>query len=269
MNVTKIILYLEAKADCEYPKMYHRKLHGAILNRIPDEIIEASKQREGSSSLGISFTELMPWGDLTEGDERKLVINTVDPEIVGHIAQTVSENPTLNIGNMQFNVRGIDKSTIDVGQVGSRGTIESDTGVLIPIKANRVSEFGLDNPGDEVYYWSEDDPHEAFATRLKEDLSAKWHGLTDKPDQDGPDGINGPIFDQKTLDRTYSVPIRVTADHTQRVVLSKWTFEYEVRSEAHRNALNLALGAGIGTRNNFSLGTVSLISKTEPVLTGM
>ena len=268
MNVTKLILYLEADSDCQYPDMYHRKLHGAVLNRIPDPIIEESKKGDTPSTLGISFTELMPWGDVSAGETRQLVVNTVDPEIVGHIAQSVSSDPSFNIGEMQFTVQGIDQSTVDVGQVGTQGTLESDTGVLVSVPNDRVSEFGLENPGSDVYYWSEDDPEQAFVDRVRENLTGKWEALTDQS-RDSPEDIRGPLFDRKTLQKTYSIPLRVTVDHTQRIVLSKWEFDYEVRSQAHRDALNLALGAGIGERNNFGLGTLSLTSKQEPVLTGM
>ncbi|QAU14461.1 hypothetical protein EKH57_17395 (plasmid) [Halorubrum sp. BOL3-1] len=151
MNVTKLILQLRVEADCQYPKMYHRKLHGAVLNRIPDPIIEESKANT-PQTLGLSFTELMPWGDVSEGDNRQLVINTVSPEIVGHIAQSVSDDPSVTVGEMQFTVQGIDQSTVDVGPVGSRGTLESDTGTLVSISNSRVSEFGIENPGEDVYY---------------------------------------------------------------------------------------------------------------------
>ena len=274
MNVTKLILYLEAQADCTYPDMYHRKLHGAILNRIPDPIIERSKQRE-VSTLGVSFTELVPWGDVTAGETRELVVNTVNPEVVGHIAQSVSSDPTFDIGEMQFTVQGIDQSTVDVGEVGTRGTLESDTGVLVSIPNDRVAEFGIENSGDEVYYWSEDDPEEVFTRRISENLAGKWRTFANRSSTDNgtetagvSEAIHGPLFTRKTLQKTYSIPLRVSRDHTQRIVLSKWEFEYEVRNQAHREILNLALGAGIGERNSFGLGTLSLTSKQEPFLTG-
>jgi len=269
VNTTKLILQLRAEADCQYPQMYHRKLHGAVLNRIPDPIIEESKTST-PQTLGVSFTELMPWGDVSEGDNRQLVINTVTPEIVGHIAQSVSSDTSLNIGEMQFTVQGIDQSTVDVGPVGSHGTLESDTGVLVSISNDRVAEFGIVNPGEDVYYWSEEDPESVFVDRVMENLVGKWEALGDESSSSkGPTDVHGPLFDRKTLQKTYSILLRVSEDHTQQIVLSKWEFDYEVRSQSHRNTLNLALGAGIGERNNFGLGTLSLTSKQEPFLTGM
>jgi len=272
VNATKLILYLEAQADCEYPRMYHRKLHGAILNRIPDQIIEESKQAD-VSALGVSFTELIPWGDVSAGETRELVLNTVDPEIVGHIAQSLSADPEFNIGEMQFTVQGVDQTTVDVGEVGTQGTIESDSGVLVAIPNDRVSEFGIENPGNDVYYWSEDDPVDVFTQRVNENLAGKWRWFSEQASASDPDPIpdatHGPLFTQQTLQKTYSIPLRVSSDHTQRVVLSKWEFEYEVRNQTHRELLNLALGSGIGQRNSYGLGTLSLTSKQEPFLTGM
>jgi len=266
MQNVKIILYLKAKANHAYPSRYHRDMHGMILHHVPDKIIEQSKQGETDDPLGISFTQLLPWRDIEKGDTRKIVINSTTPEIAKHIVKSLSTKSEIHIGELTFDIQGVDQAVTEVGDVGTTGTIESDTGILVSIPPDRTDEFEISNPGEYDYYWSEDDPVNVFNQRIKENLETKWSALHPDSNQ-GPQTLNGPIFTQQELLKTYSLPIKVSQNHTETVVLSKWRFKYEIRNKAHKNTLNLALGAGLGEKNNFSLGTVSLTGKQEPYLT--
>lgn len=264
--VSKAIIHLEAQNNSQYHQDYHRKLRGLLLNALPDEYIPTDNAR---LTVPLSYTGLLPWGDLTAGDSRRIVVSSFDNEVIGHLAASLQDNRDINIGEWEFIVQGVIDATEDVGPPGSRGTFESDTGTFVTLDQDTAQEYGISPGGDADHYWREGDPLQAFIDRVKEILSVKWAQHDPPGDTAGPGAIDGPLFDQVQLDTTYSIPLHVTAEETRTIVVNKFSFDYEVRSKAHREALNFALSVGIGEKNSYGLGTLSLVTKQEPVLTGM
>jgi CRISPR-associated endoribonuclease Cas6 len=264
--VSKAIIHLQAQNNSEYHQDYHRKLRGLLLNTLPDEYIPTDDAR---LTVPLSYTGLLPWGDLTVGDSRQIVVSSFNKEVIGHLAAALQDNRDINIGEWEFTVQGITDATADVGSPGSRGTLESDTGTFVTLSQDTAQEYGISPGGDADHYWRKGDPLQALTDRLKEILSVKWAQHNPPGDAGGPTAIDGPLFDQVQLDTTYSIPLHVTAEETRTIVVNKFTLDYEVRSKAHRETLNFALSVGIGEKNSYGLGTLSLVTKQEPVLTGM
>lgn len=265
IEVSKLIIHLEAQHDARYHNDYHRKLRGVILNTLPDQFIPTDDE----ATVPLSFTKLIPWGDISQGDTRRVIVSSFDEELIGHLANEIQDKREINIGDWQFRVDGVVDATADVGQPGSRGTLESDTGTFVTLDHETAAEYGIEQDSTSDHFWNEGDPVQALTDRIDEVLSAKWGQHNPPGETGGPQAVNGPLFDQVELDTTYSVPVRVTASEERTFVLNKFTFEYEVRSEAHREALNFALSVGIGERNSYGLGTLTVVDKQEPVLTGM
>lgn len=266
VQVSQGIVHLEAQNDAHYHQDYHRKLRGLLLNNLPDEYIPAA---DTERTVPLSFTGLLPWGDLTAGDSRKIVVSSFDTEVIGHLAAALQDDREINIGEWEFTVQGVVDATADVGPPGSTGTLESDTGTFVTLDQAAAQEYGISPGGNSDYYWREGDPLQALTDRIREILTVKWQQYDPPGDTAGPEAVDGPLFDQVELDTTYSIPLHVTPEQTQTIVVNKLTFEYEIRSDAHREALNFALSVGIGEKNSYGLGTHSVVTKQEPVLTGM
>lgn len=260
---SKLIIHLNAEADASYHQDYHRKLRGVLLNALPDAHIP-----DDDAGVPVSYTGLLPWGDIDAGDQRRVIVSSFDNEIIGQLAAKLQGDRDMTIGEWQFTVSGVVDATADVGPPGTRGTLESDTGCFVTLDQEAAAEYGITPGGDADYYWREGDPQQALTDRVMETLTTQWDKQNPPSGTSGPHDIDGPLFDQVTLDDTYSVPLHVAADYTQTVVLNKLTLGYEVRSESHREALNYALSTGIGEKNSYGLGTLSLVSKQEPFVTG-
>jgi len=84
---------------------------------------------------------------MQEGDERKLIVSSVEDGLLAHVAADLLEEPEFNIGEMPFHVDDVTSFTPDVGEPGTQGIIESGTGLLIRIPPWRCEEYGIDHPG--------------------------------------------------------------------------------------------------------------------------
>lgn len=266
VQVSQAVIHLEAQNNAQYHEDYHRKLRGLLLNALPDAYIPDSDDKK---AVPLSYTGLLPWGDLTTGDTRRIIVNSFDSEVINQLAAGLQDSREINIGEWEFTVKGILDETVDVGQPGSRGTVESDTGTFVSLSQSEAEQYGISPGGSADYYWREGDPIQAVTDRIGETLVKKWNQHNPQAETAGPKTVDGPLFDQLELDATYSIPLHVTAGETRTIVVNKFTFDYEIRSTAHREALNFALSVGIGQRNSYGLGTLSLVTKQEPVLTGM
>ena len=250
--------HLSARADTAYDNAYHHKLRGRIWQALDGTEYD---DRHGSGDPpGFVMSNPFPPGDMREGDERKLLVASVDEGLLTHVAEDLLEDQELNIGEMPFHVDDVSVIAPDVGEPGTSGTIETGTGVLVRLYDHHREEYGIDAEGaDETpTYWRPEHSMEPFVNAIEDNAQYK-HDLFAPDYLPGPTDVEAPLFDGYELIKTFAIPLTVTQGVERELVLSKWRFDYTVRDDDHRRHLNLLLDCGVGGRNGLGLGFINIV----------
>jgi len=254
--------HLSARADTAYQNDYHHKLRGRLWDALEETSYD--ERHDDGEPPGFAYSNPFPPYDMKEGDERKLLVASPEEELLANVAADLLEERELNIGEMPFHVDDVTSLEPDVGEPGTRGTIETGTGLLVRIPPWRCEEYNIDHPGgDTAVFWRPEHSMEPFRTQLEANLDQK-HDRFAHNHLPGPSDVDGDLFDGYELIKTFAVPVTVTEDQEMTYVLSKWEFSYTVRDDHHRRHLNLALDCGLGERNSLGLGFVNITEKTRP-----
>ena len=258
----RLMLYLTAQADTAYLTNYHRKLSGRVWRALKDTPVE---ERHGSGEpSGFCMSNPFPFGDMKQGDERKVIVSSVDEETLSYVAKDVKRDPEFNLGEMEFVVDDMSAFDVDVGEPGTSGTMETATGVVVRLYEDAREEYGIENGHrDTPTYWRPEHTTEPFVDAVTGNLQRK-HDRFVGDHLPGPAEVEGDLFNGYEMIKTYGLPVTVTEGVEMDMVLSKWRLSYEVRDNHHRRHLNLALDAGIGGRNSLGLGFVNITDKNEP-----
>ena len=254
--------HLSARADAAYQNDYYDKLRGRLWDALDGT--EYDRRHDSGEPPGFAYSNPFPPRDMDAGDDRKLLVASPEEELLAHVAADLLEEPELNIGEMPFQVNDVTSLSPDVGEPGTRGTIETGTGLLVRIPPWRCEEYGIDHPGgDTAVFWRPEHSMEPLRKQLEDNLDQK-HDRFAHDHLLGPSDVEGDLFDGYELIKTFAVPVTVTEGQEMTYVLSKWKFEYTVRDDHHRRHLNLALDCGLGERNSLGLGFVNITEKTRP-----
>lgn len=263
MNNSRLTITLQSERAAKYNNAYHHKLRGRIWRALENTKYE--QVHDEPKPLGITFSGIVPYGDISKGDYRRLEIGATNEDVLIKIAESLQRNPEFNIGEMSFVVDGMEAKRVDVGPPGTTGTLVTNTGVLTTIPSDRCAEFGIQTPdSDKDHYWRGDDPLTAFQKRTRETLETRWQAIDVTPHGPSPAELYEPLFDTWEFLKDYSVPLTVTTDTTFPVVLSKWKLGYTVQSDAHRKVLNFALQTGLGRKTEYGLGNLKLDEVNAP-----
>lgn len=253
---------LRAETDAVYQTNYHHKLRGRLWRAFEDTPFD--DEHGSGDPLGLSFSNIFPWGEISEGDSRKLLIASPREELLAELAKDFQENPEFNVGEMSFTVDELSPLDVDVGEPGSRGVIETATGVLVRLYEHHREEYDIeDDQGDAPTYWRPEFTIEPLRNAIEDNLQKK-HELFAPEYVPGPDEKSQSLFDGYDLLKTYALPTTVTQGVELELILSKWRLEYNVRDDTHRKHLNLALDTGIGGRNGLGFGFVNIVERTKP-----
>lgn len=101
---------------------------------------------------GLCFSNPFPPGDMSEGDKRTLLVAAPERDMLGLIADDLDANRELNIGEMPFEVEDISLLAPDVGEPGTRGVLESGTGVVVRIPPWRCEEYDIETDGENATF---------------------------------------------------------------------------------------------------------------------
>jgi len=260
----RLLLRLTARADTAYDETYHNKLRGVIWNAL--EGTRFDDEHDSGEPLGFAYSNPFPPGDMREGDEKTLILSSVHEDLLSHIAQSLKADRELNIGEMPFHVDDMSALEVDVGEPGTEGTIETGTGVVVRLYEKHREEYGIETDGDygdTATYWRPKHTNEPFVDAVTDNLQTK-HDLFMPDHLPGPEEVDGRLFNEYDLIKTYALPVTVTEGVERRIVLSKWRLGYKIRDDHHRRHLNLALDAGIGGRNSLGFGFVNITEKETP-----
>jgi CRISPR-associated endoribonuclease Cas6 len=256
----RLLVRLTARADAAYDHTYHHKLRGRIWRALEDTPFD--ERHDEPRPLGVSFSNPFPPRNMTEGDERTLLVAAPEEPLLAHIAEDLISDRELNIGEMPFHVDEITGLSPDVGEPGTTGTLETGTGVLVRIPPRRFEEYGIEVDSEQAEYWRPEHTIEPFKTQLENNLDRK-HGAFAPDYQPGPSDVDGELFDTYELLKTFAIPVTVTQGTELTYVLSKWKLGYTVRDDDHRRHLNLALDTGIGERNALGFGFLNIVDHAE------
>lgn len=258
----RLLIKLKAQRDATYQTAYHNKLRGRLWRALDGTSYD--ELHDTGDPPGFTYSNVFPWGDITENDDRSVLVASPKEGLLSTMAKNLQSDREFNVGEMSFSVDDLTAVSPDVGEPGSTGVIETATGVLVRLYDDHRTEYGIDDDhGDAPTYWRPKHTVEPFRNAIEENLQRKHEQFA--PDYyDGPAEADGQLFDGYELIKTYAIPLTVTAGETIEVLLSKWRFDYEVRDDAHRRHLNLALDTGIGGRNALGLGFVNITEKTRP-----
>lgn len=252
----RLLARLSARAATAYDNTYHHKLRGRIWGALRDT--EFDSRHDDGEPPGFAYSNPFPPRDMEAGDSRTLLVSSPNEELLAQVAADLLEEPELNIGEMPFTVEEVSDLSPDVGEPGSTGTIETGTGLLVRIPPWRCDEYGIDHPGGNTStFWRPEHTLEPLQNQLESNLDRK-HQLFLPEYLPGPSAVDGDLFDEYDLLKTFSIPVTVSEGERHEFVLSKWRFGYTVRDDDHRRHLNLALDCGLGERNSLGFGFVNL-----------
>lgn len=237
--------------DAAYDHAYHHKLRGRVWQALRGTEYEHLHDEE--RPLGFCYSNPFPPGNISEGDERIVIFSATDRDLLGEIAADLDANPEFNIGEMPFEVTEMSLLSPDVGEPGTSGVLESGTGLLVRIPPWRADDYGIEHDGENATFWQPEHSMEPLKVQVENNLDKK-HGLFHPDDLPGPSDVDGDLFEEYDLIKTYALPVQVTEDTELTYVVSKWRLGYTVRNDHHRRHLNLALDTGLGERNSLGFG---------------
>jgi CRISPR-associated endoribonuclease Cas6 len=259
----RLMVDLEAQADATYQTAYHHKLRGRIWRALENTGYDA--EHGDGDPMGLTFSNIFPWDDLTEGDERNLLIASPREDLLATIAEDLQDDREFNVGEMPFRVTDLTPLDVDVGEPGTRGTIETATGVIVRLYEHYRDEYGIagDGDADTPTYWQPEHTIEPFKDAITDNLQRK-HEQFAAEYLPGPTEVDFDLFEGHELLKTYALPVVVTEGVELEMVLSKWRFDYRIRDDDHRRHLNLALSTGVGGRNAMGFGFANIVDRTRP-----
>lgn len=248
---------LSSTVETAYDVSYHHALRSALWECLREEFAEA---HDANKPVGLSFSNIYPWGDLAVGDNRTVRIASPKRAVLDTLAETLLTRGTLTVGDMGFHVEDVDVQAPGVGEPGTRGYLETATGVVCRITPSLAREYGLstpnrNNPNVPDTFWRPEHGLNPLKHVLNRSIkqSHDQFGDTETYDYDMEQELFNsyePIKD----DTTYAVPFEPTAGVERTYIVSKWRLGYRVRDETHRYLLNLALDCGVGQRREHGFG---------------
>lgn len=248
----RLLVDLVAQADAGSDPTYHHKLRGRIWRALRGTPFD--EEHGNGEPMGLAYSNIFPWGSMTAGDERQMLLASPREDLLATIAEEFRDDATFNIGDRPFEIEDLRMLDVDVGEPTTEGTLETATGVVVRLFDAHREAFGIDGDYDgSPTYWRPEHAIQPFRQAIADNLQYKHECFL--PDYlPGPTDVDGQLFTDYELLKTYSLPVTVTTNVEIEIVLSKWRFEYRVRDDDHRRHLNLALDTGIGGRNGLGFG---------------
>ena len=258
----RLLTELSARADAAFDNTHHAKLRGRLWGALSGT--DYDDRHDADEPPGFCVSLVFPPQDMREGDQRWLLVASPDEELLTHVARDLQTDRELNVGEMPLRVEEVNALAPDVGEPGTRGILESGTGVLVRIPPWQRERYGIEGDyGDSATFWRPEHTMEPFRKQVVANLDRK-HGLFAPEYLPGPSETDGELFDEYDLLKTYALPVDVTEGQQMTYVVSKWKLGYTIQDDDHRRHLNLALDCGIGERNALGFGFFNIAERTRP-----
>lgn len=228
------------------------KIRGFVWSSLDDSLFN----HDGEMSP-FTFSSIFPRDDgiIKEGDSKYILFSSHDPDVMAHIAASLEDSEVLNIGEMSFEVLDYQPLSVDVGPPGSKGVINTGTGVYACVPESHPKSVG-----DYPTFWKQEHGMGVFFDYINHRLQSK-HDKVYPHTENGPLDVEYGLFTEKEFIKEYSLPnVRLTSGGEKwDLVVSKWNFHYHVKNQDHRRNLNLALDLGIGGRTSLGLGFLNIV----------
>lgn len=254
----RLLLDIEANSDMKYTHKYKYNLHGKIWNSL--EGTEFEKYHDMHIPC-FSFSNIFPFENiLTEGQSYSLLISSPFSNFGRILYENFNTGDLLNLGDLSFTISDVRSVSVDAGTVGTSGVISTETGVFFNMTDSDVEKFDLTVPeySDEYTSWVPKFGLESLNSKIADNVSRK-QGTVCGEFLEEPK--SGEMFDAVTIRDTYGVQIPVSSEYERTFVVTKFDFEYTVRSADHRRWLNLLLSNGVGEQNSYGFGFANITHK--------
>lgn len=240
----RTLVKMTARSDFAYDNTYNHRLQARLYRDLDRAGYDEIHDDRGPKLF--SYSNPFPPRNGIEGDDRRLLFASTDPEMVTGVAYGLCSDSELNIGEMPFEV--CEAFTLDPA-VQERGELVTGTPIVLRFGTETARKFGIDTEHERTY-WRPEHGMDLFFDRLYGNLQHKYQLAYDEPPPEPP------YFTEYSLDRSVSKPVAY-ADGNVTYIGSEWTFAYEVESANHRRILNLALDTGLGELNGLGFGFVN------------
>lgn len=266
-----IELTLDAIADAAYDNSAHHKLRGRIWRGF-EGIEKYTNTHSENHGVGFVFSNIFPWGEISEGDRRYLRIASPRQTVLDDLVAHFRRDHSFDVGQMRFEIADISAHTPEVGEPGSTGLIDTATGVFCALNQELAEKYGLDTSkitegkSDTKLFWRPHHGMEPLQEAICRSLQRTHERYGDEY-YDGPLEVENPLFDSLEPiknDVIYSIQFQPATAVDRTVLVSKWRFRYRVCNATHRYHLNLALDAGVGQRREHGFGFLNLLEQTPP-----
>lgn len=252
----RVLIELSADTDATYDHEYHNRVRA----RIWDALKNTPHDNHGDSSPGFTFSnpfnpdpDRKPWADPRENETYNLIIASPHEQQLAHITADFLNNPHIHAGTMPFTITDAKPVHTDVGPPGTKGVLETATGVYAITAPEYLSDETLEQHDEDTFWRHSKHPVAAFQDYVETQLQRQHEAFM--PDTvPGPKDTEHPLFESYEFLKDYWLDIEVSSNTTLTVLVTKWRFPYQVRSDAHREQLNLALDVGIGGRTPLGFG---------------
>lgn len=261
----RLAVLANSETDFVWDPTSQYKLRGAIWSALDGTTYE--KLHEQSDTPTFTFSNIFPAKGYTEINETvpedtpvMFLISSPHPSLLDTVAADFATREDLEIGDIALSLDRVETRDIDVGRVGEKGTLKTQTGLYIRLPPEEQDRFDIDTPYEEATIsWTPDHGMEPFKTRLMENITWKLRTL-DPTIQQTPDSFQQ-LFDSVTIETTFETNVNVTEDYAYSFIPSVCTFGYTVTSQKHRKWLNTLLDTGLGWRNALGFGFINKTNK--------
>lgn len=258
----RCIIEMKSKKEQSYISNYHHKLRGVIWDKLNNTKYQS--MHSNRKEIPFVFSNIFPVRDMSEGDISRFIVSSPHNGVIDKICEDTRVNENLYIGDLAFNIEDITQLSVDAGEPGESGRIETSTGVYVPIRKDEWNEFNIDPPyNTDKVGWTNEYDYDIFLEKITENLSWKqdilYGDYLDKPNK-------YELFDEYEYKKGYSIDTKVSSDnggYTYTFIVSKWNFNYTVRNDDHRRWINIALDCGLGWRNSLGFGFINKVIEDE------
>lgn len=261
--MVRLLISLESNQSVDYNSNYN-KMKGSVYEGLDNSPF--SELHDVKDIPKFCFSNIFPYEDvIEENSEKNWMVCSPHEGLIDFLHKYYSSKDDLNIGEMSFNINDVSFLNPDVGSTGTRGVLETGTGMYIRIPEEKFDEYGVDvDYNAEVLSWEPDFSLEVFKNRFMDNLKWKFESIYPDyiTDSEYPESFDD-LFESVDMIDSYGVKTLVSEDqnYQKTFILSKWRFNYEVKSEVQRRLLNTLLYCGSGWQNSLGFGFMNITEK--------
>ncbi len=258
--IPRLLLELEALADCVHEERYHAKLQGFVYSLLRGTPYENVHDRP--SYKNFCFSNIFPVKlkdrapeTIKKGELKKLQISSPDAGLISAFASSLAKVERFNVGDMFFALRRV---RITSPKIERGSALVTRTPIIIRIPKHSYEKYGIASEHPYVY-WRKNLSFNAFLRQLEENLIKKYQEHQGaKLDE----SAYLPLFQQFLFKKQVCNHLVFNENGTKikefRVFGSLWEFTFDYLTKEQRALLQFGLDAGFGERNSLGFGFIDV-----------